>query len=432
MQVIKKVIRKFLKILGLLKLQKFLKEYYVIKSTYFKHIKALQRVRSKTKFKVVFFVIHDSVWKYDELYNLMENDERFFPIVLICPYVRNTEEVMFEDMDRVFNSFVKKGINAIKAFDSETEKWVNVKKDINPDFIFFTNPHFLTKREYYINNFLDTLTCYVPYSFQVSNLYQAQFNQLFHSLVWKQFYETDFHKSIGEKYSRTKGKNIVVTGYPIVDRLLKNKDLVQDPWPIKDTSFKRIIWAPHHTITENDSALGYSSFKQYADLILKFVTNNQFSIQIAFKPHPLLKQKLYADDDWGKKRTDDYFTEWENLKNGFIYNFEYSSLFIHSDAMIHDSGSFAAEYLLVNKPVMFMVSHNNVFNNFSEFGKKCLGYHYIGKNWMEIEEFLYDIINSKPDIIEKDRHNFVTNFCLPPNNTSASNNIFQFLISNLK
>ena len=40
----------------------------------------------------------------------------------------------------------------------------------------------------------------------------------------------------------------------------------------------------------------------------------QDSVQIAFKPHPLLKVKLR--DKWGEKATAEYYRKWEELENG--------------------------------------------------------------------------------------------------------------------
>ncbi|RED19609.1 CDP-glycerol:poly(glycerophosphate) glycerophosphotransferase [Flavobacterium cutihirudinis] len=404
-----------------------LRELYLIKDAPRKHRKALEIVRRKDKLKVVFFLIHDSVWKYDYLYNLMLNDNRYDPLVVVCPYMIYGDKNMIFEMNKNFENFKEKGYVVIKSFDEKTGEWMDVKNEIKPDLVFFTNPHKLTKEIYYIDNFLDTLTCYVPYSFQVSNLYKDQFDQPFHSKIWKQFYETEKHKQIGKKYSFIKGANIVVTGYPGIDSYLENA-IKASPWPSSgDKKLKKIIWAPHHTIPGDDSGLGYSSFFELASIMINIAKTYSDKIQIAFKPHPILKSKLYKNESWGKSKTDDYFKVWGTLQNTFIVDSGYSELFQYSDALIHDSGSFTAEYLLLNKPVMFTVKSIDVLCNFNDFGKECLKMHYLGFNDIEIKKFIDNVVIGEKDFMKSEREEFVNQNCLPPNNKTASQNILDYI-----
>ena len=145
-----------------------------IKRVQANHKKALLLIKNKDKIKVAFFLIHDSVWKYEGVYRLMEKDERFEPIVVVCPYIVSGEETMLREMNQAYNSFTLKGYNVVKTYNENDKKWLNVKEEVQPDIVFFTNPHKLTKDEYYITNFLDCLTCYVQYSFHITYLHKAQ------------------------------------------------------------------------------------------------------------------------------------------------------------------------------------------------------------------------------------------------------------------
>jgi len=79
------------------------------------HEKALKIIQKKEKIKVAFFVIHESVWKYDELYRLMEQDKRFDPIIVVCPYIVYGEDNMLREMNQAFNAFNKKGYKTVKT-----------------------------------------------------------------------------------------------------------------------------------------------------------------------------------------------------------------------------------------------------------------------------------------------------------------------------
>jgi len=97
----------------------------------------------------------------------MIESEKFEPIIVICPYTTFGKDLMEKEMKYAMSFFKKKGYRTVSTYNKKSKLWIDVKKTINPDIVFFTNPHHITKSEYYINNYLDRLTCYVPYSFQV-------------------------------------------------------------------------------------------------------------------------------------------------------------------------------------------------------------------------------------------------------------------------
>jgi hypothetical protein len=137
------------------------------------------------------------------------------------------------------------------------------------------------------------------------------------------------------------GVNALVTGYPGVDNLLDPNYSPRDVWKIKDKKVKRLIWAPHHSMF-TDECIYYSCFLQYSDFMLEMAQKDRDDIQIAFKPQPVLRNKL--NQYWGKGKTDDYYHRWESMDNTFLENGGYVDVFLTSDAMIHDSGSFLIEF----------------------------------------------------------------------------------------
>ena len=102
-------------------------------------------------------------------------------------------------------------------------------------------------------------------------------------------------------------KNVEVVGYSLYDQF--KTEVKTDPWQSKDK--KRIIWAVHHSIL-NDDLAECSTFLKYAEFMKIFAIENQ-NLEIAFKPHPHLKEHLYKHEDWGKEKTDAYFDFWKNM-----------------------------------------------------------------------------------------------------------------------
>ena len=391
------------------------------------HQKTLVQIRKKEKIKVAFFLIHKSVWKYEGVYKLMEQDYRFKPVVVVCPHIVYGEENMLHDMRTAYSSFKKRGYNVIKTLKEETNEWLDVKKEIKPDIVFFTNPHKLTRDEYYINNYLDTLTCYVPYGIMTANIQETQYNQLFHNLIWRCFYETTVHKNMAEKYARNKGENVIVTGFPMCDVFLDKNHKFPDGWKIKDRKIKRIIWAPHHTIENNEKELAYSNFLSDYNFMIDICRHYKGRIQIAFKPHPILKLKLFKHKDWGKDKTEAYFETWKNSENGQLEESGYIDLFLSSDAMILDSISFMAEYCYTGKPSLFLVRDNTIEKKFNEFGEKVFSLMYKSYNNADIMNFIDKIVLKEQDALEKERQDFIEKYLKPPKNKTACENVFNHI-----
>lgn len=415
-------------------IDKFLKEVYFsykLKRIYTLQKNAKSKIREKKNIKIAFFIFKESVWKFDQLYHLLQKDNRFEPIVVICPYNDFGEKDMLTSMRKAYDYFVLNNYNVIKTFNEETREWLDIKKKVNPDIIFFSAPWYFTRPEYQIENYKDRLTCYVPYTFVISYLYQGYFNQYMQNFVWKFFVETDVHKKISIEYSRNKGINAVVTGYPGMDKLINYSFNSIDVWKIKDRKIKRIIWSPHHTLPGMGATLDFSTFFMYNEFMLQMANNYKDRIQIAFKPHPTLKSKLYLDDIWGKTKTDEYFQKWENLYNGQLVEGDYIDLFATSDGMINDSSAFVIEYLYTQKPQLFLTRDDRVSERLNEVGKMALTIHYLGKCKEDIEDFINNIILNEQDIMCKERVQFFESKIKPPNNLTASENIFNYLASEI-
>lgn len=393
--------------------------------------KALSRIKNKEKVKVVFLLIHDADWKYDGVYRLMEKDERFDPIVLVCPFITYGKDFMVRVMNQSYDSFKKEGYQVIKALNEDSEKWLNVRLELHPDIVCFTSPWNLTKPEYLLNNYLDILTCYVPYGYETSHLHDAYYNNDMQNLVWKFFIENEIHKQLSLKYSRNKAKNVIVSGYPGMDRFLISNNMPQNHWKIKDKNIKRIIWAAHHTIPGMGASLNYSTFMDYYEVMFQLAIQYKEQIQIAFKPHPILRENLSKDDVWGKEKTDLYYQKWSELNNGLLAEGDYMDLFFTSDAMIHDCGSFLIEYLYTNKPVLYLWNDDSIPERFNEVGKIALTKLYRANKKDDIEKFIKNVVINEDDSLLKERIQFFDNVIAPPNKVSASENIFNHIKSSI-
>lgn len=342
---------------------------------------------------VAFIVLREAVWKLDSVYIHMMVSERYNPTIVIAPLKKLPDAERQMNINKAYDWFASRGYQVVKG--EENGRQINVRTSLSPDLIFYTNPHNDTNSRFYPSGLIGIPSVYVPYAHQIScyNNYQPQYNQLFHNLMWRIYTTNDLDKKIFEDFSDLKGSNVVVTGYPGIEPLITSQ--LEDKvsvWKTQDKSKKRIIWAPHHTIFPG-SSLGYSTFIANAQFMKALAIKFADQVQFAFKPHPMLYDKLTQHPEWGAKKAQEYYDFWKDMENTQLEQADYLVLFYQSDAIVHDSGSFLAEYLYVNKPAMYLSSSQELeLDSYNPFGKACLEQYEIGVTKADIEAFVQRVI----------------------------------------
>ena len=385
----------------------------------------IQQIKQQEKCRVLFFLQTPSVWKYDVLYRKMTELPYFEPIVVISPYNVHLMYDMTEcfRVMRLAEEFAQKqGYNYVSAYDYTKNRWLDVRKMYNPDVVFFSKPYKDTLPAYHIYNFPKALTLYVPYAMLCIKLFHNNYGLPFHSLLWKHLLETEFHRKDAIAYQKNTGVNTEIVGALVMEKLMRTDYTPRDVWKQQEQPKKRIIWAPHHTV---DYLFNFSNFLTYCEEMLRIAEKYKEQIQIAFKPHPVLKFKLI--NLWGIEKTEDYYNRWLNLANGQIEQGDYIDLFKTSDAMIHDCGSFTAEYLYTQKPVLFQIRDEKVKEEFNTFGQACFAQHYHAYSIEETEAFIRDVVIADNDPKKEDREQFYKNYLYPKDGVMPSDKIISLL-----
>ena len=399
-------------------------KHYIYENRYNRTINRLKN--NRTPIHVVFFVLDATNWKYDYLYRCIEKNPIFDVSVLVCEKMDiNDTTARHELMKKCYVMCKDRGYRVYPAFDEKTQKIFNPHL-LKPDIIFYCNPYKRFYRKgYYMNSFKHSLICYANYSYEIIPFTWA-FTGMLQNLAWRYFCESKGHQKLVSQYSPFKGHNTMVSGYPVIDAYMNNKG-IEGEWKIANRQIKRIVWAPHQSIFDtkmsNDAAkVHFSTFLLYADFMLEMAQKYRDKIQIAFKPHPFLKQNLYSHSEWGQERTDSYYKKWAEQENTCYVDSDYVNLFCTSDALIHDCGSFTAEYLCTQKPCMYLATYMNG-NNMNEMGKAAFNSHYHGLCKEDIENFILDVVISGNDIMKEKRKEFFDENLLPPNGCSVAENI---------
>ncbi|MFW6002373.1 MAG: glycosyltransferase, partial [archaeon] len=401
------------------------------KSLSINHQEAIKEAKSKNKLKVVYLVHLLSMWKCDSVYNLMEQDELFDPLIFICPFInpriKNWENMMLailQQMNHAYDYFKKKGYTVVKSLDEKNGSWIDIRADINPDIIFFTRPWESTKKQYTIHNFKDKLTCYVPYGY-ITTINEKLYNKPTYRFVWKFFLETNEHKRIYLQYPSCEEKNAVVSGYPALDIYFSKKYTQSYIWKKQNVDKKKIVFALHWTTP-------IAQFFKLVDYIFKIADIYKDYLQICFKPHPVLKTQLFLDQNHQHKKILEYFNAFNNKINIQIYEENYVDIFLNSDALIHNCGSFIIEYLCMNKPVMFLAEDSYFLNEpLNNVAFQALQSHYYGHNYPEIDNFIKYIVIGQQDNLESKRLNFLNENIIQYKGELAAKNITDNLKSTI-
>ena len=385
------------------------------------------KLQGKEKLNVAFILSVPGMWKLDYVFKEMQKSERYHPYIVIIPYTvfKNYSEEENEKTIRRTAEFVKeKGFEYIIPRDEKSGKWIDIKKTLNPDIVFFTCPYKDMERKYHAYHFVDRLTCYVSYGFISMQLFKNNYDKLAINMAGAYFLETPMHTKFANQYSHAKGQNCYVTGYPGCEVFLRDDYTPKEVWKEQEHPKKRIIWAPHHTI---DGTFSVSTFLDVCDIMLDIAKKYSDKVQFAFKPHQLLKFKLI--EMWGKDRTDAYYQKWNDMPNCQLEEVEYVDLFIGSDAMLHDSCSFLTEYLYQCKPVMYL-QKNNPQDVFNEFGLIAFEQCYKGNTREDIEHFIEDVVLAGDDPQKEGREQFFKQYLGPYKGNLPSKNIME-VIENL-
>lgn len=424
------------------------------------------RIRVGGKARVVFIASNRAMWKYEGIYEKLSVAKEFDVKIVLSPFrlydieqqKADLEElrayfkerkIPFEDFNEEYLDFLEEsehfGASTLKAPIKYKGCFFDLKK-YNPDIIFYQQPYErILIKEHDSSHFYNKLLCYCPYALWTSKG-DFSYNTDFHNLAWKLFYSTPFHLYDAKMCAKNGGINVDVVGYPGADDyLLREKRLSIDgnnstsphseylqKSKLDSSQVKNLIWAPHFTIIPERSEIPRSNFLWMADFMLEMAQKYQGKLNIAFKPHPRLYSELCVHPDWGREKANLYYKKWEEMPNTSLETGDYIDLFLHSDGMVHDCGSFSAEYHYTTNPVMFISKDlTEIRKNQGVFGDRVLDLHYLGQNANDIEDFILQKVLNGVDPMKSEREDFCREYLLSREGESVAEKMFESICYDL-
>lgn len=408
-------------ILEKLQLARIVRRVVKYKLPYYRYIqwRRLRSVRKRGYANIVFIVANLPMWRSQGIYDFLRKDSRYRLNILISGFESFTKEENEKNISALKEYFKERAMDYCILDELNSN---SIMQQWNPDVIFYPQP--------YANGYPPTIDCtsfkdrlmvYVPYGF-MTIFKEWNYNSFLHNYAWRVYYPTHIHKVNAENLSVCKGDNVRIVGEPHADDFINGipKLIWKD-----DGSKKRIIWAPHFQIRPN-GMFNRPSFNWTCNVMVEIANQYRDKIQFAFKPHPRLYSELCNHPDWGETKTQEYYATWESMPNAQVETGEFIDLFKGSDALIHDCGSFVAEYMFVCKPCMFLThDEESVEQDMCEFGKKCFHLHNIGHNKDEVIRFIEDTVLTGNDEKHNEREIFFQQYLTPPNNKSTAQNMYE-------
>jgi hypothetical protein len=346
-----------------------------------------------------------------------------------------TVKVVANDID----FFHQKNIDAIPIYNNK--KFFNLNR-LSSDLIFRDLPYCpqfdINTKGYTLSNLRgNPKICHIPYGMLLGVVEKKFFAHPFFDRCWKVFLDSEFKKNLVGKFYDSKVLNdkFIVSGYPKHDAYLDdNMNNDNTLWGniALNENIKRIIWAPHWSISHYEYREaknynyenGYSTFLKYKNYFLSILDKYK-DLNIILRPHPNLFRTLLEFNYMTNSEIEKYKKEFCSKGNGQIISTgTYMNLFKISDALITDCSSFLGEYLPSGHPVLHL--KRNLSPGFNEQGTNIINSYYSADNKEHIDKFINDVVFSKNDHLAEHRRSAMNQY-LYINNKGAGKFIKQYI-----
>lgn len=390
------------------------------------HASELAKARRRSgPIRVAFMVSNAASWKARQIVEKMKDATDFEPLVFVCPVLQDGLFVSShtEKLKAVLSATGMPFQDLSGLSENQAESAI---AGFAPDLVFFTNPHRLTPSAFHDKLFKSKLSCYLPYSHEVSHYGgdTAQYNQAFHNWMWRIFVPHEVSRQTYAKARDRGARGVENTGYPCCEPLWSGR--LKSPGNQSDVT--RIIWAPHWALNDD---LKWATVYELADDMQRVATEFEGRVRWVFRPHPLLRSAMEKRDGWGAARTSDFFDFWSNSAVSELVEGDYEEAFSSSSALIHDSGSFLAEYLYLDRPMMYLRTAATDGDQLNDFGTSCVAAAKVGGSYEDIRAFVDDVVSGH-DPNSAERKKFVAKELAPSMDPSPSEKICDILRAELR
>lgn len=381
------------------------------------------KIRRGEKIKVAFLHMYATEIQDLNLFDLMLESPYFDPFFVVVPVLFGDQQHLEFNYNRTLRELTDKYGNdrVLSGYDLQTQECTDFTDHFelastNTPYDGLTKDCF--KSRYWTSKGIPVL--YIPYYYMgLCRVTREHLQRIDFNFFWKVFVPNHYTQSLAREYMANKGKNIFVTGYPKFDNLSTVID--------RPHKKKQVIIAPHHLI--GNTMLDRGGFREYA-VFLQQIPSKYPQIAFIFRPHPQLFETLKKY--WPKEDIDNWLNQFlSNANVTYSIEGDYIELLANSDALIHDCGSFVAEYLYFNKPCAYLYRKGVDYKAMQlKLGLQCLEEYYPIREENDWYRFIEDVVLSEKDVRKERRETFAKKHVMV-NHPHATQAIYDHIVHEL-
>lgn len=273
--------------------------------------------------------------------------------------------------ERLDQMLLEEGLFVVEA-SGNAEIDVNRLRDWQPDFLFRQSEWDQDfPAELSADNMYWTRIAHTSYVITENLVFNPNGNLPFFMLdyyekVWRYFISNDLTVDDKALLAKTFISEDVFKAVGSV-KAVQLKQLVPE-WPVQTTK-KKVIWMPHHSIGNQWFAFG--TFDKTYQAVLEWARNHpEFSIVL--NPHPSLKAVIAnGDGDISSDEYEAFLEEWNKLDNTeyFVGKSSYAAV-AAADVILSDGISVLYEAQVIGKPIVYIENDGHV--QFTSFGERLM------------------------------------------------------------
>lgn len=364
-------------------------KFWRIRRNYGLSLKMLRKkAENGGKIRTGFAVMFDSAFPMAPVFETMLGDEFFEPFLIVIPDISRGKKNAVQAQEQTTAKLTaayggKADIVAPADLDAMICRGITRRCDLYCT----ANPYDSTTHPAYgVKHFceLGIPVFFANYGIAMSAWYDREMGdpEVF-GYYWRVFCENEHVHNI-LRHS-VPWVDAIYSGYAKMDKLASFA-------PVKRHR-KTVIVAPHHTIGNWEGGVNFGNFLQYQDYFLQMPAIYP-DMDFIFRPHPLLFTALARASNYGEKKAEAYLAGMRSHPNVIVQmGGDYLETFVNSDAMIHDCGSFTAEYLFTGKPVCRIMRHGqDIKKEYNPSAMEYIACHDLAYSKTDIDLFIKNVV----------------------------------------
>ncbi len=382
----------------------------VVRARYAEHERRVRGMLERgERVRVAFLVCDAAMFSAESVFLAMRGDARFDCSIAVVPRVTRGEAFLRETLAKALGTLgARYGAAVRPLYDPDSRAALPLEADVVFTSIVYSEQ---TLAEYTALSLSErALVACITYGYSglfrvnaAATIFQPEI-----ALMWRYFVSNPQTLALWTERNPLLRETARLSGYAKMDRLASVPRRADRP--------KTVIIAPHHSLPRPGApggGLTLSNFLSYADLFLR-LPKDYPDVRFVFRPHPLLMPRLATRAWWGEEKTAAYCAAMEALPNvEFQRGGDYFETFANSDALIHDCGSFLAEYFYTGRPQCYLLADRlTEEREFLPFGRETLERTYKAYCEADIRAFVEDVVMRGHDPRRAEREAFAAaNVC---------------------